>query len=71
MKPNIGSMDRLLRGIFGLFLFFAPLLNLPPIWSSSILAYGSMAVGVILAATALIRFCPMYRIIGISTCKIK
>jgi hypothetical protein len=70
MTSNIGNSDRVLRGIFGLMLFFAPLLNLPPNWSSDILAYGSMTVGVVLITTALFRFCPVYRVIGISTCKI-
>jgi hypothetical protein len=48
----------------------APLLNLPAVWSSAVLAIASMGVGVVLALTALVRFCPLYRIIGISTGKI-
>lgn len=71
MTPNIGSADRVLRAIFGLLLIFAPLLNMPSIWSSGILAYGSMAIGMILVVTALFRFCPIYRILGISTCKFR
>jgi hypothetical protein len=48
----------------------APLLNLPAVWSSAVMAIASMGVGVVLALTALVRFCPLYRIIGISTGKI-
>jgi hypothetical protein len=70
MTANLGSPDRLIRGIVGLALIFLPLLNIPPIWSSAALAYGSMAVGLILVLTALVRFCPLYRIAGISTCKL-
>jgi len=69
MTANIGSFDRLIRAIVGLFLFFLPLLNIPAIWSSAPMAYVSMAVGIIFVATALFRFCPLYRIVGISTCK--
>lgn len=70
MTANVGNSDRILRAILGLILIFAPLLNLPAIWSSAALAYGSMAVGLVLVVTALVRFCPLYRIIGLSTCKI-
>lgn len=70
MTANVGSADRVIRLIAGLVLFFAPLLNIPAIWSSGALAYGSMAIGLILAVTALVRFCPLYRLIGVSTCRV-
>ncbi|WP_243878560.1 YgaP family membrane protein [Winogradskyella pelagia] len=35
------------------------------------LAYILMAVAIILLVTSLINFCPLYRVLGISTCKIK
>ncbi|GFE65518.1 YgaP family membrane protein [Litoreibacter roseus] len=70
MTANLGNVDRLVRILVGLALIVAPLLNTPPIWSSAVLAYAVMAVGLILAATAVFSFCPLYRILGISTCKI-
>jgi hypothetical protein len=70
MTANIGNIDRAARLIIGLAFFMAPLLNLPAVWSSAGLANTSMGVGVVLALTSLIRFCPLYRIIGISTGKI-
>ncbi|WP_299692170.1 DUF2892 domain-containing protein [uncultured Tateyamaria sp.] len=70
MSANLGNPDRLIRVVIGLALFFLPLMNMPAIWSSATLAFGSMAVGVILVLTALFRFCPLYRIAGISTCKL-
>lgn len=70
MTANLGNADRAIRLILGLVLIFAPLLNTPAIWSSATLSYGSMIVGLILAGTALFRFCPLYRILGISTCKL-
>ncbi|KEJ88545.1 YgaP family membrane protein [Sulfitobacter donghicola] len=71
LTANLGNMDRLIRAGLGLVAFFAPLLNVPPIWSSGFFAYLSMIVGLVLIATATIRFCPLYRIIGISTCSFK
>lgn len=70
MTTNVGKADLTVRFILGACLFFMPLLNIPAIWSSAVLAYGSMAIGLILVATAAFRFCPLYRLLGISSCKI-
>lgn len=70
MTINLGNIDRAVRVILGLAFFIAPLMNVPDIWSSAGLAYTSMGVGVVLVLTALVRFCPLYRVFGISTCKI-
>lgn len=70
MTANIGKLDVVVRVLFGLGLIIAPWMNVPAIWSSSAIAYGSMAVGGILIATAAVRFCPLYRILGISSCKV-
>lgn len=35
------------------------------------LAYVLMAVAIILLVTSLINFCPLYKVLGINTCKIK
>lgn len=69
MTANLGNADRILRAVLGVLLIIAPLLNVPAIWSSSALAYGSMIVGLILLATSMFRFCPLYRVFGISTCR--
>lgn len=70
MSANVGNIDRAVRFLLGIVLIILPLLNMPAIWSSSLLSYGSMLVGLILAGTALFRFCPLYRLLGLSTCKI-
>lgn len=70
MSANVGNIDRALRFALGIVLIVLPLLNMPAIWSSSLMSYGSMLVGLILAGTALFRFCPLYRLLGVSTCKI-
>lgn len=70
MTANLGNIDRLMRLVLGIALFAAPLLNIPAIWSNGLFAYASMAVGLVLAITALARFCPLYRLLGVSTCKL-
>jgi hypothetical protein len=70
MTPNVGKFDRAFRLILGLLLIFAPLLNFPAIWSDPTTAYVTIAVGCVLAATSLLKFCPLYRIVGLSTCRV-
>jgi len=70
MTANLGRTDRVLRLLIGLVLLVAPLLNTPPIWSEGTWAYVSMAVGLVLTATALFSFCPIYKVFGISTCRL-
>jgi uncharacterized membrane protein HdeD (DUF308 family) len=70
MTVNTGRIDRVIRLLVGIVLIAAPLLNMPAIWSSATFAFGSMAVGTILVLTGIFQFCPLYRVFGISTCKI-
>ena len=67
MTANVGTADRLTRLILGLLLIGAPLINLFGIWANSVFAYSSMGVGAILVATAIFGFCPLYRLLGLST----
>ena len=63
MKHNVGSSDKTLRIIIGVVLislaFFMPLTT--GVWLGVI-------VGIILLATGLISWCPLYRLLGINTC---
>jgi len=70
MARNLGKADRLIRFFLGLLLVVAPLANLPPIWGSTFTAVLAMAVGTVLIVTAFVQFCPLYRVFGISTCKL-
>lgn len=60
MNKNIGSIDRWIRIIVGVVLIVLAL-------TDTIGAWGWL--GVIPLATALINFCPLYRLIGLSTRK--
>jgi hypothetical protein len=61
MKKNIGSIDKSLRILLGLAIIIIG------IFYESWLGL----VGIIPILTAFIGFCPLYSLIGVSTCQIK
>lgn len=61
MQQNVGGIDRVLRVLIGL-----ALLSLL-YWGEGNLKWLGL-IGIVPIATALLRFCPMYSIVGISTC---
>lgn len=60
LAKNMGSIDRLARLIIGALLIVLAVTGTIGVWGW---------VGIILVATAFLNFCPIYRIIGIKTCK--
>lgn len=60
MNSNLGQADRLLRLIAGIALIALSLTGVIGIWGW---------IGIIFVVTALINFCPIYRLLGISTKK--
>lgn len=64
MNTNIGTIDRVLRILVGLALVAAALGLFEPAYQT---AWGW--IGLIPLATALVGWCPLYRILGIKTCK--
>lgn len=67
MLDNVGTPDSVIRLVAGILLFFiAALLNATPV-PSLLAALG----GVTLTGTALTRKCPLYALVGISTCRRK
>ena len=63
---NVGTPDRIIRLILGAILIALPLFGGVAI-TGSWLAWAAPVVGVILAATAFVAFCPIYRVLGLST----
>lgn len=61
MKLNVGGIDRALRIILGIVLIALAATNTVGWWGW---------LGVIPLATGLFRFCPLYPLLGISTCPI-
>lgn len=62
MKANIGTLDRSLRIAAGLILLGLSMSGLIGLWG---------LIGIVPLATGLFRFCPLYPLLGISTCKTK
>ena len=60
MKANIGTIDRGARIAVGLVLIILAL-------TGSIGAWGW--IGLVPLATGIFRFCPLYSLLGINTCK--
>lgn len=65
MKMNVGTIDRGLRAVLGLVLLIVAFAA----GLSPVAAAVAGLVGLILLGTAAIKFCPLYRIFGLSTCK--
>jgi hypothetical protein len=67
---NVGNLDRTLRFTAGALLLLvslvAPMMGL--VGDLGVWKYVLAVVGVVLIATAAIRFCPAYAILGIKTC---
>ncbi len=61
MKHNMGSADRVIRIVAGVAVIGAG------VYYQSLLG----VIGVVFIATALMRFCPPYALLGINTCSIK
>lgn len=70
---NVGSIDRVVRILAGVFLLALPFLPMSAgYFSAGILLNLVVAgVGLVLIATAVMRFCPAYRILGINTCGLR
>ena len=61
MKSNVGGIDKILRIVAGIALI-AWALTGGPVWAW---------IGIVPLATGLMGWCPLYPLIGLSTCPIK
>jgi hypothetical protein len=67
MKSNVGSIDKVVRILIAVvisILFFTGTVQ-------GVVAYVLLALGAIFLLTSAVGFCPLYRLVGISTCKVK
>jgi hypothetical protein len=67
MTINIGTADRLIRLVAGIVLMLLPLLTgfaaaTPWLW------WGALVAGGVMLATAVMRSCPLYTLLGVNTC---
>ncbi|MCF2904116.1 DUF2892 domain-containing protein [Octadecabacter sp. CECT 8868] len=69
MTANIGTIDRVFRFVLGVVLVLAPFVSGMALFASTPATVISVIVGIVMLATASMRFCPLYRIFGIRTCQ--
>ncbi len=62
MKQNVGGIDKILRIVVGIALVAATALGALPVWGY---------IGVVPLVTGIAGFCPLYPLLGVSTCKAK
>lgn len=62
MKLNVGGVDRVIRIVAGLGILSLAFVGPQTPWGY---------VGIIPLATGIFKFCPLYAVIGFSTCQVK
>jgi hypothetical protein len=62
MQTNVGTIDRILRAVVGLVLIALVFVGPQTPWGW---------IGIVPLATALIGFCPAYRLFGLRTCPLQ
>ena len=67
MIKNIHKLDRVIRILIFVILLTLYLTNT----LTGTLGISLLVIGTILLLTSILNFCPIYRLLGISTCKIK
>lgn len=63
MQPNVGSTDRIIRIVLGIALIAGFFYTAAP------LNYILLAAGIVAIATGMFRFCGLYKLLGINTCR--
>jgi len=69
MEKNTSNIDRILRLVLGVILAAGAWVSMESL--GSLWGWVLVVVGLVLIGTAAIGFCPLYRILGISTNKSK
>lgn len=69
MTANVGTIDRLFRIVLGAVLILLPFVGGFAIFESTAATVVAVIAGIIMIATSALRFCPLYRILGMRTCR--
>lgn len=63
MKQNIGTVDKMIRGVLGLFLIYIAAAN----FQNGVLSGIAFVIGFLLILTSMFGFCFLYKLLGVST----
>lgn len=66
MTTNEGTVDRIIRAVLGV----AALIGAVSVGIGTVAGIVMLVLGGILVVTAAVGFCPLYRVLGISTCPV-
>lgn len=69
MIANVGNLDRVVRLVLGVALIAVALLSGWVVFDGVALKYGTIVLGIVMLATATIRFCPLYTVLRVKTCR--
>ncbi|MDP5085646.1 MAG: DUF2892 domain-containing protein [Yoonia sp.] len=69
MTTNVGTIDRVFRLVLGIVLLAAPFVSGMALFQSGPATIVSVIAGIVMVATAATKFCPLYALFGIRTCK--
>jgi hypothetical protein len=70
MKKNEGSLDRIVRTALGVAALAVAFTTLD-VMDGAVFGIIVTAIGVALIVSAIIGFCPMYKVFGLRTCPLK
>ena len=70
MTNNVGKLDRIFRLVLGIVLLAAPFISGMALFQSGTATIISVIVGLVMIGTSAMKFCPLYRVLGIQTCKL-
>ncbi|WP_026352222.1 YgaP family membrane protein [Yoonia vestfoldensis] len=69
MTVNVGTIDRIIRGIVGLVLLALPFVSGFALFNSTLATVISVVLGVVMLGVAATRSCPIYSVLGVHTSK--
>ena len=67
MKKNMGNKDKTIRTILAAIIAIIYFTGV----AEGTLALVLLIIAIIFAITSLINFCPLYKLVGVNTCKVK
>lgn len=69
MNANVGGSDRMFRLIAGFALLLLTWFSGVSLFDSILISTLTTIAGLVFIATGLVRFCPLYTLFGIRTCR--
>lgn len=69
MTANVGTIDRILRAALGVVLLYLAFFSGLPLFDAVLIQIVAAVIGIVMLATATMRSCPLYAMLGINTCK--